>query len=315
MIQEKQFDEFLNHIEKLELIPSDTKEFLKARNDSFAITGVHRKGVETVTYSLQVEKNENLRVYQTDGYHLSMFTIGDIAHREIMGVDTAKLEQLMQKVDWSGIMPVDIRHNQRVSECLIKLATISAQHREDGVNISELLTLKYLVGTPLGALFEFSDFKKQYEKTLFVELNGNAQDIGLIDSYNIICGRGVAKPLLSEKDDSKICWLAMRDAVIIKLPDFNLSSHLLKLPFAEKRSVVDIAEDITKLCNGEQVEGKFRVSGQLFSAFFEADPLIGELAFRDQKQNRFDLKTLTENPDRLKALVNESKQPRKGLGL
>ena len=165
MIQEKDFNSFLKYIEGLELLPSGVIEDIKPRDDSFTVIGRNKKGTRIVSYSLPVEKNENLKVYQSKGYTISLLTIGEIPHKKLSKVDTAKLEQLMQKVDWLTVMPVDIRHDSRIAECIVQLGEISNRDNEEGRKIAELLTLKYMAGTPLELLFEFSDLRNQYEET------------------------------------------------------------------------------------------------------------------------------------------------------
>ncbi|TYR37401.1 hypothetical protein FXV77_05185 [Sphingobacterium phlebotomi] len=315
MIQERELNGILKYAEELGLMPPGVAEILKSKDNRIHILGIHREPEEILTYAFDIDKNDNLNVYQLNGYHATLLKVGDISHEKINGVDTAKLEELMRKIDWTNIMPVDLRHDNRIVECLSQLARISLSQDEERLKISELLTLKYLAGTPWGKLFEYSERRKQYEKSVFVEIHGNSQDLSVIDSYHIIYGRGIAKPAMPTQKTGEICWLTMEDSKVVKLQDFNIADILSKLPFAERRTVLQTAEDIAKLSNGEQVEGKFKIDGHIFAAYYEADPINTDIAVRDLRQNKLDLKKLAESPQELKELVKQTKKTRKGLGL
>lgn len=315
MIQEKEFDKILKHIQGVGLLPAEMKEVVRERSNGFHLLGSARRGEESARFSLTVEKNENLGVYELDGYRNTLLAVGEIPHGEVMGIDTAKLEKAMAEINWQNVLPMGFRHDPGIADCIIQLAKISAPNDQQGMKISELLTLKYMEGTPMAMMFNFSELRKQFERAIFVELNGNGQDISFDESYHLLCGRGVAKPMQSGENKSEVCWMVMEDSRVKRVPDFDVASLLSELPFAERRTVLHLAEDVTKLGSGQQIAGRFKIGRQVFNAYYEADPLNGEVAVRDLKQKKLDLQKLANSPQQVKAFPRKSKQERKRLGL
>lgn len=315
MIQEKEIGEILRHIEDAGLVPPSIKPLLVEEKKGFQLGVSTRQGTESGTYSVSVERNDNLGVYQLHGYHSTLLRIGDIPHQKVMGIDTAELEREMAKIDWNRIVPFTYPKASGINACLTQLAKISQGENPEGKQVAELLTLKYIDGTALARMFNFGDLRKEYEKNIFVEMNGNGQDISLPESYDLLCGRGVAKPCGPDENKHGICWMVMENAKVRSMPDFDVTQQLEKLPFAKKRSILQIAEDVAKLSAGKQLEGRFKVHGHAFTAYYEADPINGTIAMRDLKQTMLDLQKLSSDPQQLKALASNKKQSERKLGL
>jgi len=315
MIQEKDFDQLGKSVEANGLLPAGLWATLGRGSDGIGITGHKKYGSDTITYSFDVEINNNLGIYTLHGYQVKMLHVGELDHKIINGINTSELEREMANINWANALPGLFDKDNRIADIVLQLSGLLAASDPRGTELSELLGLKYLTGTPLEGYVNLSQIRKKHETSLFIPLNGNEQDLVLGESIWLLMGHAVSKPILPEGNKQGMCWMVMEHGQISQTPDFDLSGKLSALPFAYPKSLVQQAEYLVKLSSGAEISDKFRINGQLFRARFRADPLSADILVMDRNRNKLDLNQLKSDPDKLRDLLGKDQDKRKGLGL
>lgn len=315
MIQENDFDRLGKHVEGVGLLPTGIWADLGRGSDGIGITGHKRFGSEMITYSFDVEINNNLGLYTLNGYQVRLLHVGELDHKVINGIHTAALEQEMAGINWANALPGLFEKDNRIADIFVQLSGLMAAPDPKGAELSELLGLKYLTGTPLEGYFDLSHMRPKYETSLFIPLNGNQQDLVLGESIWLLMGHAVSKPVLAEGKGEGICWMVVENGRISQAPDFDLSGKLSALPFAYPKSLVQQAEYLVKLSSGAEISDKLRINGQMFRARFRADPLSADILVMDKQRNKLDLNQLRADPEKLRTLAGKNQDRRKGLGL
>lgn len=315
MVQSNELDSICTVLDANGLLPIEALETVKKLDKSFEITGFMRRKTDGVSYKASILKNDNLGVFSLPGYETTLLRVGNIAHTNIPGLNTADLEQRLAAIEWGDVYPHTLRERQDIVHCILDLGKLLNTKDRKLNEIAEQLVLKYLACTPLEIEFNFGKSRQQYETSLLIDLNGNEKDINLNEAYHLLCGRGVAKPLFPDQKDDTLIWFQLEEGRLIEIKDFDLSGKLQGLPFANQRSVLQIAEDVVKLSGGKQLGGRFKIKGHAFSGYYEASPKDGDVVIRDINQNKLDLELLRKDSEQIKSLPKKEKSQNRKLGL
>ncbi|OJV52291.1 MAG: hypothetical protein BGO31_05525 [Bacteroidetes bacterium 43-16] len=315
MIQEKELVQIPKCLNETELVPLEIWQIIDLRMIEAGIGGMVRNGEDSIFFEIEIKYDKVIDGYSLDGYSARLLHIGEIKHENVKGIDTAVIENTMRKIDWQKVTPEKLRDEPAAVIILDRLMELHATDDQRGMDIAMLLAMKYFAGTHLGQVFDFSEARKNYETTLFIELNGNRHDLSLPEAYQLLCGRGVAKSITPDGSSDTLCWMAMDKGKVVKTDDFDVIKYLSRLPFDKPRTVVQLAEDIAALSAGNQQLGRFRIDNKVFHAYYEPDPLNGNIALRDLKQNKISLSDLKMTPELISNLPRKKPEQSKGLGL
>ncbi|MGE8426348.1 MAG: hypothetical protein ACN6O7_00660 [Sphingobacterium sp.] len=313
MIEEKELDQIPKCLAEAGLIPKDLIDHLVSRDEDFTILATKRQGTDTFFYEVTVERKENLGLYCLPGYRATVLHVGEIDHIEISGLNTADIEKKFASIDWEHLSPLVLSEDSKQRSAILQLGLLYATHNQKLCDIADLLSLKYLTGTPISMHFTVDDKRKKYESSIFIDLNGNEQDLALDDSFRLLAGRAVTRYL--NDNPNQLGWLIKDGDTVRQLPDFDLSGELAKLPFASPKNNASVAQVIMHLSAGKILESRFTISGHTFRGSYYADPRTGSIAVLDKAGKRVDLALLQRDQQALKEFIVKEKVNRKGLGL
>ncbi|GEM_PF-3147451 len=315
MIQEKELERIPKCLDDMELVPLELWRSINHNVIEAGITGFARNDEDSISFKIKIKHDDLTNGYVLEGYSATLLHVGEISHQYVNGVDTALIEDAIKKFDWQKITPVMLKEQPEAAKMMDRLLELHGTNDQRGMDIAMLLVMKYFVGTPLGLVFDFPESKKNYETSLFIDLNGNGHDLNLKDAYRLLCGRGVARSVTPDGKSDTLCWMTMENGKVVKVDDFNVVKCISALPFHQPRSVLQLAEDIAEMTAGNQCFGKFRIDSSTFHAYYEPDPLNGTIALRDLKQNKLNLLDLKRNPDLINALPRKKNDRGRQLGL
>jgi hypothetical protein len=248
---------------------------------------VARHGEDRLSCRYQISRDSDSNLYRLDGYNAALLRIVDIAHGVFDEINSINLEARLKEVDvyrdWQNVFD---RHSSIAQICM-ELTLLSKSTDEQAREVSNLLSLKYLADTPIEKLVEINIDRHHYEKEIFIPLKGNDHDTGILQAYNLLCGRGIMKLKdISEDQPPEAYWLVLENGCLHALPEFDIVGQLMRLPFNGGLDREVVQDMFLQLVNGEQITVDLSVSGERRQGIIEVDARQGMVVLCNQQGER-----------------------------
>lgn len=273
------------HMERIGLANPDIVEKLFDLEGGEGFNGhvVARQQEDRLNCNYQISKDIGSDMFRIEGYRAVLLSIDNITHDVFEGIDSFALETRLKELDifrdWKTVFD---RHSPIAQVCT-DLMLLAKSDIDQAKEISGLLSLKYFSDTPIENLLEICVDRERYEKEIFIPLNGDEHDIGILQAYNLLSGRSLMK--LKETPEGfppQAYWLMVEEGHLKILPEFDIVGALLNLPIVGIRDRDLIQDLFLQLVNGDKVVVDVLINGESVQGYIVAYPVEGSLTLHDQ---------------------------------
>ncbi|AOM80080.1 hypothetical protein [Pedobacter steynii] len=284
----KDINELGAYLEHLGLADAAIMENLQTLKEGEGFIGrvAARHGEDRLSCRYQISRDSDSNLYRLDGYNAALLRV-DIPHGVLDGISSMNLEARLKEVDvyrdWQDVFD---RHSSIAQICM-ELTLLSKSTDEEARELGNLLSLKYLADTPVEKLVEINIDRHHYEKEIFIPLMGNDHDTGILQAYNLLCGRGIMKLKdISEDHPPEAYWLVLENGYLQSLPEFDIVGQLMRLPFNTGLDREVVQDMFLQLVNGDQITVDLSMAGQRRQGIIEVDARQGMIVLCNQQGER-----------------------------
>lgn len=292
MIREKELVTLATYLDSLGLV--DKKKFLQdaldESLDGMVSTYNKRFGTELMTYRIFVNKDAEQKIFDVLGLSATLTRVGQIPHNVFEGINTAKLEQRMTRIDWNRDLKEITANNTEASLVFNDVIFLTQLYNKKANWTAQELMIKYWAGTPIEKSVPITDDRFIYQQNFSCELNNDYNDLDAAKAYNILSGRAVLQFAKAGSQWRPSHWLLMENQKLVQRPLFNLAACIRELPFARPLNDFLGQEFIAALCDGGTFELMLQIQGKEILARIQADPIAGRLAIYNAAMNPIELK-------------------------
>ena len=248
---------------------------------------IARKDEDRLSCSYQISRDSGSDFYRLEGFNAALLRIVEIPHGVFEEINTRNLEKRLKEADvyrdWQNVFD---RHSDIAQLCM-ELTLLAKSTDKQAVEVSHLLSLKYLADTPVEKLVDINIDRHRYEKEIFVPLKGDDHDIGISQAYNLLCGRGIMKlKNTSEAQPPEAYWLVIENGRLHALPEFDIVGQLMRLPFNDGLDRQVVEDMFLGLVNGDQIAVDLSVAGERRQGIIEVDARQGMVVLCNQQGER-----------------------------
>lgn len=268
MLENIELQNLCNYLESLKLAPPDFYRRLEFDSGDDILTENRLfTGRETISISFDLKCNASERErYQLDGYTASMLILPGINHGVFDGINSRELSRSLYSINWNIDKEELFRTVPLAFDVFCDLNNLSQS--ETGRETGRLLMLKHWSGRRIEKDVTNMPESEKYKREVFIELNGNINDLGLQRLINLLKGKSLMAFVKSQSAAKPNHWKQIRDGRLLTYPLFDLERMISRLPFTNTPDGEKLDFLVSELMCGNSPEvllmiGRRNVTGRI----------------------------------------------------
>lgn len=324
MIREKDKGKLIDYLVSLKLLLPNIASELK-KDDALITEFVANMKSDNgpVSISFAVARDDEKK-FTIDDFTITQLKAPEVDHTICLETDTRELEERMSGITWKRDDIIMEGANSAIGKAfkdVIRLRLFGDQKAKD---VADMLILKYWMQSPVITLLPPGiDFTK-YTIELTVPLNGNTNDLNLLEAMRLLEGGSIKRFDDINKSTALTGeWLVAEQGQVITLPDFDLTEIIGALPFSVPTDALTQTDLYFKLSDGKRPEVSLISNGTVQKVVIEVNARDRNLNFYNSGGDKLQsdlFKTPDEKEQKTKQAPqakspNAKRKPRKGRGI
>ncbi|OJV52290.1 MAG: hypothetical protein BGO31_05520 [Bacteroidetes bacterium 43-16] len=313
MIYKTDLKELLDYLSSLHLVSEESCNWLLKQSPQLPVNykipiefDEHTKG--NIALVINFEQGG----YSVSEYRIELVKIPEVEHTISQGVNTVQLEQRLAAINWQVVEKVQLLEDN-IAVILDEVMFLRLSGSGQAQDVMDMLMLKYWYSTPVMEVMDFINLD-QYKTSLISKLNGDINDIELIQARNLLQGRCLMRFYnYIPGFQSDAYWLKLEHGALVEYPAFNVNGALGELPLFPLLDEITTPRLLAFLLSGHRENVHMKVAGKIVDAWIEVNAPERDIAIFNAAGKRAKLSELEEVRQKPEQKSSKARRTRPGM--